>query len=353
MLTNFFSFSALSGVQGRKGNFLIQVPLKVLCKLLQEEDSELPIEQRSQRILNKTRVNQIANYIIDNPDSYILPPLVAYIKFGEVLFERAEGSSNLGQLKIDMNSEILLYDGQHRRAGVNLAVQQRPFLGDETIAIMLYNRDSVESAQQVFADININATKPAQSIKLLYNHRDQFNIVARKTIESVSLLNNYTDFERTNLAAKSDKLFTFSGIYQATKVLLNGVDDAKVIDTATAFWTVVSSNITEWNAVASGQTYASNLRENYVHAHSVVWVALAMIGNHLIHSNPTDWSDKLKMLSDINWSRNSDEWKDRCIVSGRISKSRHNIILTANHIMNALGVPLPKEHEQLENSFKN
>ena len=352
MLTNFYSFSALSGVQGRKGNYLIQVPLKVLCKLLQQENADLPIEQRSQRILNKARVNQIANYIIDNPDSYILPPLVAYIKFGEVLFERAEGSMNLGQLKIDMNSEILLYDGQHRRSGIELAVQQRPFLGDETIAIMLYNRDSVESAQQVFADININATKPAQSIKLLYNHRDQFNMVARKTIESVSLLNDYLDFERTNLAAKSDKLFTFSGVYHVSKVLLNGVDEDNVHDTATAFWRVVCSSIPEWDGLATGQASASELRENYVHAHSVVWVALAMIGSYLMRSNPTDWGDKLKNLSDINWSRNSSEWQGRCIVSGRISKSRHNIILTANHIMNALGVPLPKDHEQLENSFK-
>ena len=71
-----------------------------------------------------------------------------------------------------------------------------------------------------------------------------------------------------------------------------------------------------------------------------------------MRSSPTDWGEKLKKLSDINWSRNCSEWQGRCIVSGRISKSRHNIMLTANHIMNALGVPLPKDHEQLENSFQ-
>lgn len=351
MLDNYYSFSALSGVQGRKGNFLIQVPLKVLSKFLQQENADLPIEQRCQRTLNKVRVSQIAKYILDNPNSYILPPLVAYIKFGEVEFDRVEGTVNLGQLRIAMNSEILLFDGQHRRAGVEEAIKQRSFLGDETIAVMLYNLESIESAQQVFADININATKPAQSIKLLFDHRDQLNTVVRSIVESVTLFADFIDYERTNLPVNSEKLFTFSGVHQATKFFLKGLDDAQARDSAIKFWQIVALNMPEWGELKEGQCKAFELRENYVHAHSVVMSALGIVGNVLIKSNPTEIELYLAKLSSIDWSRNNLDWQGRCILSGRISKSRSNIMLTANAIMKTLGVSLPKDHQQLEEIF--
>lgn len=72
---------------------------------------DVPVDQRSQRMLNKTRVAQIAKYITENPNSYILPPLVGYIKYGEVKFEKLENTSNLGLLKISIDSDIFLSDG--------------------------------------------------------------------------------------------------------------------------------------------------------------------------------------------------------------------------------------------------
>lgn len=86
MIESHYSFAALSGIQGRQATYLIQVPLKVLSKLIKPEDMDVPVDQRSQRMLNKTRVSQIAKYITENPNSYILPPLVGYIKYGEVKF---------------------------------------------------------------------------------------------------------------------------------------------------------------------------------------------------------------------------------------------------------------------------
>lgn len=141
-----YSFAALSGIQGRQSTYLIQVPLKVLSKLIKPEDMDVPVDQRSQRMLNKTRVAQIAKYITENPNSYILPPLVGYIKYGEVKFEKLENTSNLGLLKISIDSDIFLSDGQHRRAAVEEAIRERQFLGEETIGLLVYTGASVESA---------------------------------------------------------------------------------------------------------------------------------------------------------------------------------------------------------------
>lgn len=351
MSQNYYNFAALSGIQGRKGNYLIQVPLSVLSRFLSQENSSLPIEQRSQRILNKTRVNQIANYIVSNPDSYILPPLVAHIKYGEVKFDRFEGSVNLGTLIISMDAQIQLFDGQHRLAGIEEALKLGTFVRDETIGVMIYSCGSIKSAQQVFADINIHATKPSQSIKLLYNHRDGFTSITRKTIDSVPMLSKLIDFERTNLSPKSDKLFTFSGIYQATKLMLNGLGDHPDPDTLVNFWQKICENIDQWKDAESGGLLPSELRENYIHGHSVVWVALAILGLNLIKQYPENWHVYIEKLNSINWSRDCAEWEGRCISNGRIQKSKTNILLTANLIMLKVGLVLPSDHIEIEENF--
>ncbi|WP_042861436.1 DNA sulfur modification protein DndB [Acinetobacter radioresistens] len=348
-----YSFSALQGIQGRQAVFLLQLPLKVISKLIKQDDMSLPVDQRGQRMLNKTRVAQITKYVLDNPDTYVLPPLVGYVKYGLVQFDSFEGSFNLGKLNIAIDAEILLSDGQHRRAALEEAVKHRKFLGEETIGLMLYVGKGVEQAQQVFADININATKPAQSIKLLYNHRDQYNTLTRSIINEIPLFKDFVDFERTNLPAKSDKFFTFSGLYQAFKVMVKDHGEDFEAATAQTFWEQVCLSIPEWNQLENGQVLPEQLREQYVHAHSVVWLALASVSKQLMDYHPTDWHQYIEKLSTIDWSRDNLVWKDRCVVGGRISKTRQNIILTANQIMQEIGLELPKAYQEVEDTYLN
>lgn len=348
-----YSFAALQGIQGRQATFLIQVPLKVIPKLIKQDDMSLPVAQRGQRMLNKTRVAQIAKYVVDNPDTYVLPPLVGYIKDGIVNFEAFEKGFNLGKLNIAIDAEIMLSDGQHRRAGIEEAIKERKFLGEETIGLMLYVGNGVEHAQQVFADININATKPAQSIKLLYNHRDQYNALTRTMINEIPLFKDYVDYERTNLPAKSKKFFTFSGLYQAFKIMAKDYGEDFAVTTTQSYWEQVCLSIPQWNQLENGQVNPEQLREKYVHAHGVVWLALASISKQLMDAHPTDWYEYIEELNSIDWSRENPVWKDRCIVGGRISKSRQNIILTANQIMHEIGLDLPKAYIEVEEAYLN
>ena len=78
-MENFYSFTALRGIQGRRMSYIIQIPLSMVGTLFEQENFSLPVIERKQRTLNKARVNQIAKYLVDNPDSYVLPPLVAQI----------------------------------------------------------------------------------------------------------------------------------------------------------------------------------------------------------------------------------------------------------------------------------
>lgn len=352
-MQNYFSFSALSGMQARQATFVLNIPLSMVDKLFSKEDVTLPADKRSQRIINQSRVNQISNYIVENPNTYVLPPLVAYVRHGVIQFIANKEHPNLGELRISMDASIALFDGQHRASAIADALNKRKFLESETITVYILPNSGIASAQQVFADINMNAVKPAQSIKLLYNQRDQVTAFTKSLIQEFTLFSKFTDLERTNLPSTSESLFTFSGLYQANQILWKGLGDqsSKPI-IISKFWECLIPTIKEWAELSEGITNSQMLRETSLIAHSITWAALAEAGLYIIQKYPKDyeWIDQLNKLN-VNWNRNNPQWKDRAISGGKICKTRKNIILMSNVIIKSLGLQLNNVKSEYELPF--
>lgn len=76
----------IKGVQAQHEYYVSMVPLEVIAKILQFADEELPPEVRAQRSLNKTRIPEIRDYILNNPDSYVFSALTVSVD-GEMTFE--------------------------------------------------------------------------------------------------------------------------------------------------------------------------------------------------------------------------------------------------------------------------
>ena len=96
---------------------------------------------------------------------------------------------------------------------------------------------------------------------------------------------------------------------------------------------------------------AGELRRDYVHSHGVALQALGIAGwrLHELEGDPRDLRTRLAPLGELDWSReNAELWEGRAIVGGRISKGSQNVVLTANAVMDALGLELSHEHEQAE-----
>jgi DNA sulfur modification protein DndB len=55
-------FTAIRGVQAGAAYYVIMVPLKVISRLSHFADEGVPADLRAQRVLNKGRVPQIADY---------------------------------------------------------------------------------------------------------------------------------------------------------------------------------------------------------------------------------------------------------------------------------------------------
>jgi DNA sulfur modification protein DndB len=260
---------------------------------------------------------------------------------------------SIGVLHIGMSSTILINDGQHRRAAIEEAVRERPEIGDETISVVLFTDGGLGRSQQMFADLNVHATKPTKSIRLLYDHRDELAQLSREVVQRVPLFREFTDFESTSLSNRTLKLFTFSSLHQAIVLLIDKPKSearcADDLELAVEFWDAVISNMPDWLAVQNRKAHSSDLRRDYVHPHGIALQAIAVAGAQLISERPDTWKTHLEGLTKIDWSRsNTQLWEGRAFMAGRISKSTQTVGLVADVIREALGLPMSSGAKQLD-----
>ncbi|XAG08865.1 DGQHR domain-containing protein [Vibrio metschnikovii] len=162
----------------------------------------------------------------------------------------------------------------------------------------------------------------------------------------------FTEMEKSNISPKSNKLFTLSSIKQATRALLGkGAKDVfneQEKQLAEVFWQTVAENMPDWQMVLTKQVSPAQLRQEYIHAHGVGLHAIGVMGKYLLCEEPDSWQEKLKLLRNINWLKTNPEWIQRSMNLGKVSKSTHNILLTANFLKTSLGLPLTPEEKALE-----
>jgi DNA sulfur modification protein DndB len=65
------------------------------------------------------------------------------------------------------------------------------------------------------------------------------------------------------------------------------------------------------------QASSAQLRQQYVHVHSVSLLAIGMAGHALILAHPDDWQERLGVLGDLDWARSNVElWEGRAMLPG-------------------------------------
>ncbi|MBT4731422.1 DNA sulfur modification protein DndB, partial [Candidatus Woesearchaeota archaeon] len=282
----FHSFNAVRGIQAGRPCYIAMCPMRIIPKIFVFDEEEVPAELRAQRKLNKGRIPEMTNYLIENRNDYTLSSLTASID-GETEFVPIDDQSgtNIGTLKISMDAQILLNDGQHRRAAIEEAVNNNTELGHDHISVVFFLDNGLKRSQQMFADLNKHAVRPSPSLATLYDQREELSNIARRVMNEVHIFSRLTETEKTSISNRSIKLFTLSGIKNATKALLNkGKNDhisEDEIQLAIDFWKYVSNQITDWELAADRKVNSWELREGYIHAHGVLLHALGILGNQL------------------------------------------------------------------------
>jgi DNA sulfur modification protein DndB len=345
------AFPVIRGLQAKREYYVAMWTLRMLRQISIFDEDVLPPELRAQRTINKARIPEISNYIIDNPDDYIFSALTVSID-SDVTFEPLPGQDKLGILHVPMDAHFIINDGQHRRAAIIEALGQRPELAYETIAVVFFLDIGLERCQQMFADLNRYAIRPSRSLGLLYDHRNDKARLAKLVIMKSEIYRDIVDMEKSSLARRSRRLFTLSAFYNACADLINGLATgnlAEDADLARGFWEEVAVHFPLWGQVREGRVPASEIREGYIHSHGITLQAIGKAGNALLLNYQNNWQERLAKLGKIDWSRNNAKlWEGRALIGGKVSKVSTNVILTTNVIKQFLSLPLNDEEQRVE-----
>lgn len=354
----FHTFPAVRGMQAGRPCYVAMCPMRIVPKLFLFDEAEVPPELRAQRTLNKSRIPQIADYLIQNADNYTLSSITASI--GEVVdFEPSADTGlgqNIGVLSIPMDAQILINDGQHRRAAIEMAIKENPELAHDNISVVFFVDEGLVRSQQMFADLNMHSVRPSDSISTLYDHRDPISDLARYIKNHVHVFAAMTETEKSSISNRSSKLFTLSAIKNATRAFLSktGKDPDISIEEkemAAQFWNDVAANMPDWQMALQKKISTWELRENYIHAHAVFLQAMGQIGADIVLLPKGKRDKALSVLSEIDWSRTGSDWEGRAMTLGRISKARSHVLLTGNKIKQNMGIELSPSENEAEQEY--
>lgn len=355
-----YNFQALRGHQAGKEYFIVMCPLRLIPKIFLFDEEEIPPQYRAQRILNKNRIPDITNYVIENPNDYVFSSLTASVD-GEMEFHPLSTEKkfeNLGELHISLNTRFLINDGQHRRAAIEEALKVSPELGEETISIVFYRDYGLKKSQQIFSDLNRHAVNTTTSIGILYDSRDKLSLITKDIVFQNKFLSKYTDMERVSLSKNSPKIIALNHVFNTNLRLLKKAkgdacskEDEKFLK---SFWVLLTKSIPEWQMILKKEITPKELRMNYIVGHGIFLEAVGIIAQYAYKYNKTSWEEYIKALAKIDWHRsNTKDWEGRVFSkNGRIQKTNLTIQLTANLIKNKVGLKLTDSEKKIENKFK-
>jgi DNA sulfur modification protein DndB len=349
-----YTFPAIRGIQAGREYYVSMCPLHLIPKMFVFDDEQLPAKLRAQRVLNKGRLPEIVRYLVRNPKNYSFSAITASID-ADVRFEQSgleKEGGKIGTLHVPMEARFVINDGQHRRAAIEHALKEMPELREESIAVVFFVDVGLERSQQMFADLNRYTVRPTRSLSILYDHRDEWSAIAKGLMQNVSVFSGLTETERSSISNRSAKLFTLSGIYHATRALLEQYktdsQDQKM-ERATDFWNEVAKHMPDWQMAKDRKVATSELRRDYIHAHALALAALGHAGAALMAQHPKNWKAKLALLKNIDWSKqNTKLWEGRAMIGGHLQKGRANITLTSNTVKKALGLELTPDEKVME-----
>jgi len=351
-----YSFPAIRAIQAGKPFYIATCPLRIIPKIFIYDEEEVPVELRSQRTLNKSRIPEMTRYLLDAPKDYVFSALTASVG-SDVEFIEADGSNNLGTLKVSMDSQMLINDGQHRRAAIEEAIKDNPELGQDNIAVLFFVDEGLKRSQQMFADLNKYAVRPSSSLGTLYDHRDQASELARYLSMNAHPFIGFTEFERSTISVRSSKIFTLSGIKQATRALFGkGPKDGfseEEKQQAVVFWNQLNDHMIEWQQVQKKKLSAAEFRQEFITAHGIGLQALAIVGKEISSLSNEEQAGKFEQIKHINWLKSNSDWSNRAMQHGRLSKAVSNIFLTAVEIKRQIHLPISKEDLLKEKELLN
>ena len=214
---------AIRGQQGDRVFYATNLPNSVLNHLFSGEE---PAADRSQRPFDPRHAKAIKEYILANPDEYVLGA-ITYAMDEEGNFKQTSEDPNgtgfaLGELTVPMTAIFRSLDGQHRRAAVRDAAAESDDIARGSTAILIYVEPDNLKRRQMFSDMNSTPRKVPKSLNVAFDTRDPFSRAAIRISDEHPLLAGRVEKAGPKVKAETDMFFSLSSVQDALKRLFVG-----------------------------------------------------------------------------------------------------------------------------------
>jgi DNA sulfur modification protein DndC len=286
-------------LQGGREHWQTIVSFADLVRICRVPEERPTSSARYQRDASWSRAAAISRYIRDNRDSYTLPPLVLCVS-------SCSYSDSDRTLTFHPGGEVLLVDGQHRRAAIEMALEQDRTLEAEGIGVVVYPYEDIARARQLFSDLNSGKPIP-KSVQVFMDRRTLSPALAAMEQAPFS---GWIEPVKTGLSSRSPYLWTLSALAQCPH--LEDLD----------WWTSALRSLPGFLDVVAGKLSPAQARQRYVWAHGVGLRAIGESRSRI--SSP-------EMLSVVAWERKDPRWEGVASQKGKMLAS--NSALVADEIV--------------------
>jgi DNA sulfur modification protein DndB len=347
--TNYFLTTARFGEVARIVNY-------------KEDDKNWPVALRQQRPLNMSRIrNDMVPYLIEMDDHFYNALVVEHVRPGspthDIKFVPDAEDPTTGWVELEGIETLEALDGQHRLKSIELAVAENPDLASESIGLVIVPHKTVSESQQLFSDLNRTAKPTPKSLNIMFEHREEEALLAKKLVESSKYLAGRVNLTGSALSKRSPYIVTIATLYEAVKVvkpILTEVDDDARVAQLTEYWDTVLASLPDMTKLVSGQIHPGDLRAKYVYATGLGFEALAEAIKSAVVNFPSKWSEILSEgLSRIRWDLTDSQWEGVALFAGRVAIARAARRRTATLVKHLLGLPNEESHiKDLEEAYR-
>jgi DGQHR domain-containing protein len=183
------------------------------------------VKASSNRPLDKQHASAIAGYISNastNKSPYIIPSLTLNVtQKVDVMVVRGASKTRPAVLVMPVGVKAEITDGQHRVAGVEMALRNARDAGEDAIGAMITFTNDHGQTHQDFADCaKTKAISP--STLAVYDRRNPANGLVLDLVENCPLFQSTVDATKQSISARSTAVWTTNNIRVMLKWALIG-----------------------------------------------------------------------------------------------------------------------------------
>lgn len=332
-ITQGLNMAAIQGNQGERVIYQVLVENAVLNNFFTVNMD--PPTEKSQRQLDPKHARAIGQYIVNNPDEYVLGT-VTYAVDTECPFQPSEIDPRLGVLTIPFGTNLRSLDGQHRRQGLNQAIDADPAFSKDHTSVLIYVEADVEKRRQMFSDMNATPKIVAKSLNVAFDSRDPFARVARELAETHPLLADHIDRQSRQVSGTSQYWYTIGAVHDSLKRLERGpggrvrnaaqYDEDAIRRIGTDFFDLLSAGREEYSRVRGGEDIVT-LRSKTILFSSTTLRAVAgavhdALDAELPNARATMYAEQLRS---IDFAPSAEVWRATGFVTpGRSTPNARN-----------------------------